>query len=300
MLYRKIRAEFVDEKDRLYRVMYVRKDIKLHELACVIINSFGGTYEHSFYYYYRKRGTPQYVSMVFFDNRFFEQIYMNDVTLSDEHNNIILEYDTGAGWDFRIKLYKTEIELDDERFAIIKEAVGQGIWEDNIHSLHMYLNGEVSKEDTGEEDAYPSLPWNFDNTCFGDFDKEVDLKELQDAIDDVTYDILNYLEEQLEYYKGCTEYLDIEERDEIIKKLEKEIEDFEDKSFAESTYSLIRDLINNFDFIKKEYERLSLVHGDDEASEMIAEEYFKIALDEKDVEKKINDGRLEKALKELK
>ena len=109
-----------------------------------------------------------------------------DKTIKDLPEKFIFVYDTGDGWDFDCKIYKTivtkEFEGDEDiPTGFVLDAKGMGIWEDNIRSLYAYLEGEIDKSFDGEdEDRGIYKPWNFDIKKYSEFDDPVDIEELND------------------------------------------------------------------------------------------------------------------------
>ena len=109
-----------------------------------------------------------------------------DKTIKDLPEKFIFVYDTGDGWDFDCKIYKTIVtkEFEDDEdvpTGFVLDAKGMGIWEDNIRSLYAYLEGEIDK-DFDEEDEERGIykPWNFDIKKYSEFDNPVDIEELND------------------------------------------------------------------------------------------------------------------------
>ena len=107
-------------------------------------------------------------------------------TIKDLPERFIFAYDTGDGWDFDCKIYKTivikEIENDEHIPAgFVLDAKGMGIWEDNIMSLYAYLEGKIDKDFDGEDEEIGIYkPWNFDIEKYSEFDDPVDIEELND------------------------------------------------------------------------------------------------------------------------
>jgi hypothetical protein len=191
MEYLKIKADYKYFKGRLTRTLYVKKDIKLHELGCVLVTAFGGTFEHFFLF---ETKTKSYVPKTFMEDFVGpNDLYMNDYTINDLGDSFTFEYDTGDSWDFNVKVYKRTKEIDSDNFAFIIDGVGQGIWEDNSYSLDKYLNGEITNlnEEDDEEGIY--FPWNFQVESFADFDLPIDKEFIQEDLDTVDIDIEQYL-----------------------------------------------------------------------------------------------------------
>ena len=93
------------------------------------------------------------------------------------------EYDLGDERWFNVRKGE-KIELGWKEDVILLEGAGQGIWEDNIHSLSCYLAGEVdpsSGQDYPERGIYK--PWNCKIEKYGDFDLPLDIDKINEALD---------------------------------------------------------------------------------------------------------------------
>lgn len=186
--YFKIRADFkYAAKGRFYRTFLVREDINLGELGELIVDIFGGTLEHFFLYRLKDKSllpSSWVDEWNYMGNRNNETF--KDKTIKDLPKRFVFEYDTGDGWDFDCKIYKTivtkEIENDEDiPTGFVLDAKGMGIWEDNIRSLYAYLEGEIDKDfDAEDEERGIYKPWNFDIKKYSEFDDQVDIEELND------------------------------------------------------------------------------------------------------------------------
>ena len=187
--YYKIRADFkYAEKGRFYRIFLVKEKADLSELGEFIVEIFGGALEHMFLY--RLKGGKSFLPRSWveewdvFNNKNDEAF--NGKTLEDLTDTFTFEYDTGDGWDFNCKIYKTPVikefeDEDDIPFGYVLDAKGMGIWEDNISTLYAYLQGDIDKDFDGEdEDNWIYKPWNFDIGKYSEFDDPVDLEELNE------------------------------------------------------------------------------------------------------------------------
>ena len=186
--YLKIRADFkYAKKGRFYRTFLVRDDIGLGELGELIVEIFGGTMEHFFMYrtkdksYIPSSWMEQWNTLGSTRNEPFK-----DKTILDLPETFMFIYDTGDGWDFDCKIYKQIVtknidDEDDVPTGFVLDAKGMGIWEDNIRSLYAYIDGEIDK-DYSEEDEERGIykPWNFDINKYSEFDDPVDIEELND------------------------------------------------------------------------------------------------------------------------
>ena len=186
--YFKIRADFkYAAKDRFYRVFLVRDDIGLRDLGEFIVQIFGGTMEHSFMYNLKDKSyLPKSWMELKDDFNLREDEPFDNKTIKDLPSKFIFAYDTGDGWDFDCKIYKTivikEFENDEHIPAgFVLDAKGMGIWEDNIMSLYAYLEGKIDKDFDGEDEERGIYkPWNFDIEKYSEFDDPVDIEELND------------------------------------------------------------------------------------------------------------------------
>ena len=186
--YFKIRADFkYAAKGRFYRTFLVREDINLGELGELIVDIFGGTLEHFFLYRLKDKSllpSSWVDEWNYMGNRINETF--KDKTIKDLPEHFVFEYDTGDGWDFDCKIYKTIVtkEFEDDEdipTGFVLEAKGMGIWEDNIRSLYAYLEGEIDKEFDGEDEERGIYkPWNFHIKKYSEFDNPVDIEELND------------------------------------------------------------------------------------------------------------------------
>lgn len=188
MEYIKIRADFrYAEKGRLYRVFLVPPNMNLFELGCRIVGIFQGTLEHCFLY---THGKTQLVPASFMEDTFpgIKAYWMGQYAVENLPDTFDFEYDTGDGWVFRCKKYKTVVntEYEGDPRIIVLEGKGQGIWEDNITTLYAYFEGKLKPDDIAEESEEEGyyLPWNVSIEKWGDYDAPIDL----DLIEDITWE----------------------------------------------------------------------------------------------------------------
>ena len=132
-----------------------------------------------------------------------DDVLMDDYTLKDLGNKFTFVYDTGEYWEFEAIVTLSDIPVRGEDVILI-DGAGQGIWEDNIHSLYAYLDGQIdpnSREDN--EDLGYTLPWNLDFEKYGDFDKPFDIeKEHKKFLKAYKKDLKIYKQEQETYFKS--------------------------------------------------------------------------------------------------
>ena len=186
--YIKIRADFkYATKGRFFRTFLVREDIGLGELGEMIVDIFGGTMEHFFMYSTKEKSyIPSSWMDQWNDVSTHQHEPLKNKSIKDLPDNFIFIYDTGDGWDFDCKIYKTKVTKtfdDDEDIptAFVTDAKGMGIWEDNIRSLYAYFDGEIDKDYNGEDEEKGIYkPWNYDIDKYSEFDNPVDIEELND------------------------------------------------------------------------------------------------------------------------
>lgn len=189
--YIKIRADFrYTKKGRFFRTFLIREDIGLGELGEFIVYIFGGTMEHYFMYhtidksYIPSSWVEQWDALG--GKRKHEPFI--DHIVNDLPEKFIFIYDTGDGWDFDCKMYRNTITKsykDDEYIPMgfVLDGKGMGIWEDNISTLYMHLDGEIDK-DYSKEDKEKGIykPWNFKIKKYSEFDGPINIDELNKRI----------------------------------------------------------------------------------------------------------------------
>ena len=157
MIYRRIKASFTYAKDKLWRSLYVREDITLEELGCVLCVSLRSALEYSFLFLTEER---RYVPESFGELS-KTRLPMRDHTLADLGEEFEFEYDTGDGWNFFCKVYKRTKEIDSGKLAFFDGGEGLGIWEDGISSFSMLVSGQVSPDRTADDESIGFyMPWN--------------------------------------------------------------------------------------------------------------------------------------------
>lgn len=183
MNYAKIRMDFkYAERGKFYRILLVREDIGLYDLANSFQIVIGARFEH-LYAIDDKKKDVCYSDLApcggISDTGDMELRYFHLSDLSD-----IFEfcYDFGEGYDFKCRKYKKIVtNIKSKKDVILLEGKGQGIWEDNITSLATYLAGEIPPEETGDYNG-STLPWNFDNETYGDFDLPLDIDSINEEL----------------------------------------------------------------------------------------------------------------------
>jgi hypothetical protein len=281
MEYRRIRISYKEAKDRFYRVLDIRNDLNLVYSGVIFATALNCEFEHDFMFRCNRQG---YVPDSLMSGDYDRWAAMKDCCLKDLDLSFEYEYDTGDGWEFDCET-ESVFEKDDVTFAYLIEGKGQGIWEDNRYSLDMYLEGKVSPKDSySENDEMIQLPWNFEDSCFGDFD-EYDAEEekqffeasyLMDINDYLHRNHMNgyetdvlYIEPELYYAKENPFVRNYDFDDEMIDDGAANDEmGFLADSFVEmqlNSYFLIRDLLEHL-------KQLYPDHDEEELMEMVRDE----------------------------
>lgn len=190
MKYQKLKLEFkYGPKGRFYRVVLAKKGLNLRILGCYLVEALGGELEHMFLY---RDKNNHYEDETWIEESFYmytkiKELDYTKFTLDDLSQHFDFCYDTGDGYDFKCTRYKKEVEMDDEEYLdkplIILEGKGQGIWEDNIGTLHALFGGEIDPNldhEIEEEGIY--FPWNHKLEKFGDFDEPLDIEALNERL----------------------------------------------------------------------------------------------------------------------
>ncbi len=195
MEYRRVSIYYTENRERFYRVLDIRNDLNLVHAGVIFATALCCEFEHHFMF--REKGRA-YVPEAFLGNGSPSWRPMKEYRLKDLEEDFRFEYDSAEGWEFDCETISV-FEKDDLVFAYLVDGKGQGIWEDCKTSLDLYLEGRISGEASYEdldEDSGMSLPWNFENDCFEDFD-DYDLQGERDCFEDF------YLSDINEYVRGC-------------------------------------------------------------------------------------------------
>lgn len=199
MLYNKIRVDFkYGPKGRFYRIFLVREDINLFNFCVGLGVLLGSEFEHCFLITCDKENVD-YVMAPFMEDLFGNRDtrYLRNYTLCALPNKFNFEYDTGEGWDFSCKKYKNLVEKSSNEEFILLEGAGMGIWEDNIGTLIALFEGKLdpNSSDNDENEEY-YLPWNCEIEKFGDFDKPLDIDEINESLNEFYIEINSDLVKQ--------------------------------------------------------------------------------------------------------
>ena len=274
MKYKKIELTFnhCSNKKRFYRTLLAKEDINLTDLGCAIATAIGTMFEHCFLFETKDKN--------FMPRAFMEDFVMSNDVLMDNYTLLDLgtkfeyTYDTGDGYDFTGKVSNTDKEyVEGSDDVILIDGAGQGVWEDNIHSLCSYLNGKLKADDVASEE-YP-FPWNFQIEKFGDFDTEFNLEEEKESFQSI------YMADRELYKENERKYFGLEEDD------EDEENSFEEESqqiltlftsIYDATMTFIKELIKKDPYCKDVYNKLLVNHKPKEAKELMCKEYVFLQL----------------------
>ena len=294
MNYKQIKLTFkYSNPKRFYRTLLTKQNVNLIDLGCAIVTAFGGEFEHLFLF---ETKTRVYNPKCFMEDMVFENdVLMDNYTLSDLGDNFIFTYDTGDGWNFSATVTDSDVEEKEEDFILI-DGAGQGIWEDNIHTLKAYLDGKIDPN-TYEPDEnngyYP--PWNFENEKYGDFDNFNLEEEKQRFIENYPKDIISYKEGENRAYN-----------DEALAYEEVELDDEEElpnglfnSDFYNILMALTKDFIKEIPFVNDVYNKLLVNHKPKEAKELIVKEFLFLNFQNAKNEKPFDFKKFEKALKKI-
>ena len=177
MHYKKIRVKSLDAPKRFYRLLYVREDLNLFQLGVTILLAFDCEFYHMFtledqkYVYVDKSWLNDAPSI--FDllpsipkNKDYEKYKISDLVL-DANNTFKICYDSGANWEFEIKIYKIEKDLPGKAFGHLIEGAGAYIWEDNRQLFWRFIESG-SDALSAEEKDFLSEMVNVDVETFDD------------------------------------------------------------------------------------------------------------------------------------
>lgn len=277
MKYKQIKITFDYAKpNRFYRTLLVKENINLVDLGCAIVSAFNGTFEHYFLF---SKDKLTYNPKIYLEDSIFEtELLMNDYNLVELGDKFKFTYDTGEGYDFTCEVKDTDMTYneDENDDVILIAGAGQGIWEDNIHSLCAYLDGKLDPNASEADDEY-SLPWNFENEKFSDFDN-FDLEEEKESFEALyLYDREAYIERE-ELYNNSDdtddELLDDDDFDNFDLEQDEE-EDYNlDKTLAGLYHMtmLMAEQLVKMEPHKTVYEKLLETKTETEAKEAIAKE----------------------------
>lgn len=266
MEYTKIRMDFdYPEKDRFYRIVLVKGDPDLLRLGVMLGEALGAQFTHDFHF---RANFKNYQEAWAMENAFEGDCYLGRHVLSDLPDTFRYCYDIGDGWTFRCKRYKRKAEREEDEPIILLEGKGQGIWEDNIAVLLSYLDGEIDK-DCSEEDDEEGIykPWNYKIKTFGEFDLPLDIEKINEDIKinyPLDYDGVKSSEE--DYIKEHNPCLDDKEEDPKQKRF-----------FPSSVYGEVDMILIMNPKVEKVFKELESLYGWGRSRNMFAAIYLKDA-----------------------
>lgn len=150
----KIKVSWKDYPENLYRIILVKKDITLEELSYSLCLLLKTRFEHLSLF---RCGEDIYIDEDSAEE--YEWISFNNVKITDmldKYKQISFEYDSGEGYSFLVKrcskyFYEYPFKTD----AILVEAKGDGIFEDNISGLYSIMENEEFNEN-----SYKNILWD--------------------------------------------------------------------------------------------------------------------------------------------
>jgi len=171
MIYKKVKLEFEEAKERLSRTLLIKENTNLVILGAIFCTALRTEFEHNFYFIKNKMNYSPDVFVFEGPIDSIKEVPMKKYKLKDMGTSFKFVYDTGENWKFNCKVLKNDIEMKGNKPAYLIDGKGQGIWEDNKYSLMAYIDGEIKPESNKEDERKGyCLPWNFNNTRYGDFD----------------------------------------------------------------------------------------------------------------------------------
>lgn len=146
MKFIKIRASWDEYLDRLNRTLLIREDLSLYELGVILCKLFKTKFEHMFLF--------EGDNCVYEDETWvmdslrraydYKEKKALDVLLDNKKLEFI--YDTGEYYRFLVKKISKQIfEYPIKCDALLLEATGDGIFEDNISGLMDLMEGEIDE-----------------------------------------------------------------------------------------------------------------------------------------------------------
>ena len=193
MRYRKLLVEFKPFPKRFYRIIIVREDLDLFTLGVVLGSALGAAFEHYFVFKTKNKTYVPENFQILYDE---SHDYMTNYHLRDLGSSFTYLYDTGDGWEFKVKVYEKIEEIRSRQYSHLIDAKGQGIWEDRISTVLGYLSGELSPDiNQDDEEGEYALPWNHHAERLGDFDFTLDIMALSEQLNELVHRNLIELEE---------------------------------------------------------------------------------------------------------
>ena len=227
MTYTKIKITKEDD-EKLYRVILVKEDLELFELASAIVCFLGGDISR---FKMISNGDKKYVKASYFKNgNDKNNLYIADYHLTDLYPEFVLIYDEKI--KFKCKIIEDKIELEDEREFILTDGKGKEITKQEANNNNLDIDVKAMNYDFTEN--YKSI---FDNAVKDEatyiIKNDLNVKEMIDdtVLSKIYFAYLNKRSE--EYYK----YILNEIKNDITKQ----------KMIDESKEKLIKAKVNNVD-----------------------------------------------------
>jgi len=200
MIYKKVKLEFDEAKERLSRTLLIKENTNLVILGAIFCSALRTEFEHCFYF---EKGKTHYSPDVFLAEGsmgMIKEVPMKKYKLKDMGMSFKFIYDTGENWEFNCKVSNKDVEVNGKQPAYLIDGKGQGVWEDNKGTLMAYIVGEIDPESNiNDEEKGFHLPWNFNNSKYGDFDY-YNKKEASELFDSqLIEDINDYLNNSHDY-----------------------------------------------------------------------------------------------------
>lgn len=193
MKYAILTISFSEFPKRLNRKIKVREDLDLFTLGVVLGVILGADFTYDFAFISKNRN----LVMEKYQQLFAEtDDYMTNYHLKDLGTNFTFLYDTSNSWVFQVKVEKELEEMQSRKKAFIIDAIGQGIWEDNLAMLRRYLSGELKDDIRKEKPHSQHLHlWDKPLEKVADFDFPLDLIGLNLTLENRINTQLDILEE---------------------------------------------------------------------------------------------------------
>ncbi len=225
MKYTKILIEYPDYPDKFSRTILVKGNPDLFKLATFYAYILNTELYHCYYFETEK---IEYVMAPFMESRGLKWYkHLSKYNLSDLPTNFKFIYDTGENYEFNSTILGV-VDYPSLCSFVLLDAKGQGIWEDDHHSLYAVLSGKIDPSES-EDTNDCHLPWNFDNETFGDFYKEIDVDKINETLGKDFSKVLSKIrQDENEYIEAYNMSLkDLRPDYDLIKRLDQIKKDFE-------------------------------------------------------------------------
>lgn len=190
MNYKRITLKLKDAETRLTRTLLVKENTNLVILGCIFCNALNTVFEHNFLFIKNKVNYSPDIFIVEALDDGIKEVPMKKYSLKELGNSFKFIYDTGENWVFNCSVSKKVEVIKGGKLAYLVDGKGQGLWEDNKGSLMAYIDGEIDDSYEIDEMSDFSLPWNFNNKKFSDFDN-FNLLEAQEKFDESLIESIN-------------------------------------------------------------------------------------------------------------